>query len=134
MLVWQRRPWLIDHGSALYAHHAWAAVDTARTQRPFPLIRDHVLLLAADDVAAADRRLAPLLTPERLGAVLDDVPGELLMDELARGDFVSASEARDRYLRYLAERLAEPRAFVAETERAQEERRRAPLRRLEIRR
>jgi hypothetical protein len=26
LLVWDRRLWLIDHGSALYAHHAWSTV------------------------------------------------------------------------------------------------------------
>ena len=34
ILVWQRRPWLIDHGAALYAHHDWRAVDaSARAPR-----------------------------------------------------------------------------------------------------
>ena len=32
LLVWRRRPWLIDHGGALYAHHDWSAVDEARTR------------------------------------------------------------------------------------------------------
>src|SRR5690606_4177437 len=31
LLVHERRPWLIDHGAALYAHHDWAGVDDART-------------------------------------------------------------------------------------------------------
>lgn len=134
LLVWDRRPWLIDHGSALYAHHAWDAVDGARTRTPFPLIRDHVLLLAADDVAAADRRLAPRLTRERLEAVLEAVPASLLMDPLARGGFGDAAEARDRYVRYLVERIAEPRSFVAEAVRSQAERRETPRRALGVRR
>jgi hypothetical protein len=134
LLVWERRPWLIDHGSALYAHHAWASVDAARTRTPFPLIRDHVLLLAAGDLRAADARLAPRLTGERLAAVLAALPDELLMDSHARGLFTSADEARDRYLRYLEERLAAPREFVAEAVRAQEARYAVPFRRLEIRR
>ena len=44
LMVWDRRPWLIDHGAALYAQHDWAAVDEARTRTPFPLIERHVLL------------------------------------------------------------------------------------------
>jgi hypothetical protein len=24
LLIWNRKPWLIDHGAALYAHHNWA--------------------------------------------------------------------------------------------------------------
>jgi hypothetical protein len=38
VVVWDRRPWLIDHGGALYAHHHWAAVDEARTRTAFPRI------------------------------------------------------------------------------------------------
>src|SRR5687768_7528902 len=44
VLIWERRPWLIDHGAALYAHHDWQSVDDARTLTPFPRIREHVLL------------------------------------------------------------------------------------------
>jgi hypothetical protein len=134
LLVWDRRPWLIDHGSALYAHHAWAGVDAVRTRTPFPPIRDHVLLTAADDIAGADARLAGGLTRPRITEVLDDVPGSLLMDPLARAEFDSADEARARYSRYLQDRLAEPRTFVAEAERARDAKRAAPPRRLEIRR
>src|SRR5215212_154607 len=38
LLVWDRRPWLIDHGAALYAHHDWASVDDARTRSSFAMI------------------------------------------------------------------------------------------------
>lgn len=134
LMVWNRRPWLIDHGSALYAHHAWASVDRTRTRTPFPLIRDHVLLLAAGDLREADGRAAERLGEEALEAVLAAVPDELLMDPHARGEFVSAGEARDRYVGYLVERLAGPRAFVDEAVQAQEARRAVPFRRLEIRR
>jgi hypothetical protein len=53
LMVWQRRPWLIDHGAALYAHHDWASVDEARTRTAFPLVREHVLLRHAGDLHAA---------------------------------------------------------------------------------
>lgn len=134
LMIWNRRPWLIDHGSALYAHHAWASVDTARTRTPFPLIRDHVLLLAAGDLRAADERLAAMLDEATLTSVLDAVPDDLLMDPHARGPFGSAAEARDRYRTYLETRLGEPRAFVDEAVEAQDARRAVPFRRLEIRR
>jgi hypothetical protein len=43
MLVWHGKLWLIDHGAALYFHHAWA--DGAdRSGAPFPAIKDHILL------------------------------------------------------------------------------------------
>jgi hypothetical protein len=134
LLVWARRLWLIDHGSALYAHHAWDTVDDARTRAGFPLIRDHVMLDAADAIASTDRRLAPMLDSARLAAIVDAVPDALLMDPLARGGFASAREARDRYLHYLGSRLEAPRAFVAEAERQHTARRARPVARLGIRR
>jgi hypothetical protein len=109
-------------------------VDEARTRTPFPLIRDHILLGKADDLAAADARMSAVLTPQRLEAVLEAVPGALLMDPLARGPFASADEARARYVRYLSERLAAPRAFVEEAADARNRRRATPPRRLESRR
>jgi len=134
LLVHERKLWLIDHGSALYAHHAWETVDLARTRTPFPLIRDHVLLAGARDLAAADHRIAARLGPDRLAAILDAVPDELLMDPLARGAFGSSDEARARYVRYLVERVLGPRTFVAEAERRREERRARPAQRRPIRR
>src|SRR5687768_15879472 len=41
LMICQRRPWLIDHGASLYAHHGWDSVDAERTHTPFPLIKDH---------------------------------------------------------------------------------------------
>lgn len=134
LLVWQRRPWLIDHGSALYAHHAWESVDEERTRTPFPLIRDHVLLLAADDLGHADGRAADVLTGDCIATLLEQVPEALLLDPLARGAFRSAEEARSRYGRYLTERMRGPREFVAEAERARAIRRATLPRRLETRR
>lgn len=53
ILIWNRQPWLIDHGAALYAHHDWQSVNEARTRSPFPLIKDHVLLSLAGDIETA---------------------------------------------------------------------------------
>lgn len=122
LLIWERRPWLIDHGSALYAHHAWDRVDDARTRTPFPLIRDHVLLPRAGALPEADARMSARLPEPALLRVLSAVPDELLMHPLARGSFGSADEARQRYVDYLARRLEGPRAFAAEASRAREAR------------
>ena len=37
LLVWHGRPWLIDHGAALYIHHTWRDPD-AHARRPFERI------------------------------------------------------------------------------------------------
>jgi hypothetical protein len=113
LLIWERSPWLIDHGAALYAHHDWASVDESRTRTPFPLIRDHVLLTRADDVTTVDDQMAAMLTGDVIAAVLEQVPDALLSDAAYRADGDTPATARARYMTYLTTRLAGPRAFVA---------------------
>ena len=134
LLIWERRPWLIDHGAALYAHHDWASVDEARTRTPFPLTKQHVLLARAGDVMAADGDLAAALTPDVLAGVLAEVPDVLLTDRVSGSDFASADDARARYVSYLAGRLAGPRAWAAEAEAARQRLRSEPPRHLSARR
>jgi len=134
ILIWQRKPWLIDHGAAIYAHHSWSTADLERTPTPFSLIEDHVLLARADDIEAADRRLAPLLTAGALEEVLAAVPDSLLRDPLIASEFPSADAARDRYRRYLLDRLAPPRLFVSEAVQARERKLHQPLLRRHARR
>ena len=76
LLLWHGRLWLIDHGAALYLQHAWED-PPAEARRPFPAIRDHVLLPCAGDIAAADARLAPRLDARGRGrACSAEVPDE----------------------------------------------------------
>jgi hypothetical protein len=103
LLVWHGALWLIDHGAALYAFHG--ADPLARARAPFPAIRDHVLLDAAGELEATDERLAQAADP---GAAAALVP-----PEWADGA---------PYAEYLAARLEAPRGWVADAERAREER------------
>ena len=134
LLVWDRRPWLIDHGAALYAHHDWASVDAARTRTPFAPIAQHVLLAQSGDLEAADREMTATLDAARIDDVLARVPDALLTDSVGGREFASASEARARYREYLLQRLEAPRAFLAQALEAREQRRREPPRRLAARR
>jgi hypothetical protein len=114
LMVWDRRPWLIDHGAALYAHHQWSGVDDARTRTPFPMIRDHVLLARAEGIMEADAGFAARLGGDVVARLLADLPDELLAGPLSHDDFPTADAARERYARYLGERLRAPRAFAVE--------------------
>lgn len=134
LLIWDRQPWLIDHGAALYAHHDWGGTDEARTRTPFPRIRDHVLLACSGDIESADATLAAALTPDRIAGVLALVPDSLLLDPIAGAEYASAADARTRYQSYLETRLREPRAWVAEASAARERVRTEPPRRLAARR
>ena len=135
LLIWDRRPWLIDHGAALYAHHDWTSADEARTVTSFPLIRSHVLLAASGDLAAADLECAAKLGDDVIAAVLEAVPDDLLLvGEGERPELASAAEARARYRHYLGRRLRQPRSFAAEAIAAQGQVRREPPRHLSARR
>ena len=135
LMIWQGGPWLIDHGAALYAHHDWASVDDARTRSPFPLIRSHVLLPVAAELALVDADLADWLSGDVIASVVATVPDDLLMDsDAGSGDFPSADAARARYTRYLTERLAARSIWVAEATAAREQLRIEAPQRLEARR
>ena len=107
------RTWLIDHGSALYVHHAWNDPDE-HAARPFERIAEHVLLPWAASIADADARLAPRLTTEVTDAIIDAIPEDWLAD----GRFGGPAGERDAYRRYLAERLRARPTWVAEADRA----------------
>jgi hypothetical protein len=115
LLCWHKRLWLIDHGAALIFHHDWSG-PRERSRRPFPLIRDHVLLSLADRLAQADERLSRQITPEVVQRVVGLVPDAWLDGESA---FAGIEEHRAAYVDYLVSRLQSPRAFVEEALRAQ---------------
>jgi hypothetical protein len=114
MLVWHDRLWLIDHGAALYFHHASTDFDD-RARAPFAAIKDHVLLPFASALEVVDEALAAALTHEAIEAITATIPADWLGDEAARGD---AATQRAAYARYLARRLEAPRAFAEEAARA----------------
>jgi hypothetical protein len=134
LLIWNRKPWLIDHGAALYAHHDWPSVNEERTRSPFPLIKDHVLLSRADGVESADQEFSSALKKDRIVRAIAKVPDELLRDTAIAGDFPDAESARLRYVDYLVTRLESPRAFVTEAVEARRRGKRMKPRRMAARR
>ncbi len=113
LLVWHGRPWLIDHGAALYIHHTWR--DPAEhARRPFDRIRDHVLLPYASSIEAADARHAAMIDRALLNELVGALPDAWLPDDPVAGD---AAAQRQAYVRYLSRRLEAPRPFVEEADR-----------------
>jgi hypothetical protein len=78
LLWWHGRLWLIDHGAALYFHHA-AEPDLEHARRPFDTSA-HVLLPFASSLADANDRLGPRVTEELLEDVVATIPDEWLED------------------------------------------------------
>jgi hypothetical protein len=114
LLMWHRKLWLIDHGAALYFHHAWDDDYLAHSRTAFPAVKDHVLLPFATDLEAADRRMAQRVTQEVIAAVVALLPEQWLAGESA------GAPPRDAnvYARYLMGRLEARPAFVEEALRA----------------
>lgn len=117
ILVWDGRPWLIDHGASLYFHHRWEGWED-RIDSPFPQIKDHVLLHLAGDLRQADGRLRPRLTTPALERVMAAVPDEWLGDEEEL--FADVEEHGRAYVTYLRRRLDGPRRWLEEAVQAQE--------------
>lgn len=121
MMTWHRRLWLIDHGAALFFHHAPATAESimnrflAKSRSPFPQVKDHVLLPSADLLEEADDRMAALLTPEAIEEVVGHVPDLWLTGDPPTGE---AGSIRDAYVTYLLARLEPPRPFMEEAIRA----------------
>ena len=116
LVVGDGRTWLIDHGSALYVHHAWADPDE-HARRPFELIGEHVLLPHAGSIAEADARLAPRVDPALVDGILASIPDSWLSDQR----FDGPDDERAAYRRYLELRLGARPTWVAEAERARSE-------------
>ncbi|HIE5095344.1 HipA family kinase [uncultured Stenotrophomonas sp.] len=114
LMVWHRRLYLIDHGAAMYFHHDWANAGDA-CEKPFVLIRDHVLLSFASRIAEVDAGLAARLTDAEIERIVGLVPDSWLVNEPA---FDSPQAYRQGYIDYLKHRLNVRAVFVQEAIRA----------------
>lgn len=101
LLLWGRRPWLIDHGAALFRQHGPRGLAATATE-PHPNLADHVLLPEAGPIPDADRRLAARAAAA-VPAAIAAVPDAFQPDRAALAAFFER-------------RLQAPRAFVTEAE------------------
>src|ERR1700712_4762490 len=102
MLMWHKELWLIDHGAALYFHHSWHNWEES-AKRPFVQVKDHVLLPQASELEEVDTEFKTILTPERIGAIVNLVPDDWLTDESENG---TPAERRNVYTQFLLTRIA----------------------------
>lgn len=108
MLVWHKELWLIDHGASLYFHHSWQNWE-AQAEKPFALVKDHVLLPAASALEEAQAFCQPLVTTERIRNIVALVPDEWLVQD---APFATPAEHREAYIRFLTTRIAHSSTFV----------------------
>jgi hypothetical protein len=103
LLLWHGEAWVIDHGAALYFHHAWAGgvTDPARfAAQPWD-VGDHVFGSYVDRLPAVDAALD--LTDEDLRAAVADVP-DAWLESVPGGE--SPDDLRAAYVAFLSARLA----------------------------
>ena len=112
MLIWHRELWLIDHGAALYFHYSWQDWEQ-QAAKSFALIKNHVLLPQASELAAVDAEFRPLLTPERIASIVALIPDAWLTDDTA---FPTPQGYRDAYAHFLETRLAHSAVFAKEAQ------------------
>lgn len=114
LVRWHRDTWLIDHGAALWFHHAWPG------KGPRPQVfadqsfdrSGHVLVDAAarTDLADVHRELAP-----RAAAALADVVAlvpDVWLEPLPRFGLDTPEDVRGEYVRHLRARLDRPQAWL----------------------
>lgn len=114
IVLWHRKPWLIDHGAALYVHHSWTDPE-GRSRSPFAAIKEHILLPFAGPIPAADEIARSRLSAEIIREIVDLIPAEWLETP---PDADRPVGTRADYVAFLTRRLAAADAFVEEAERA----------------
>ncbi len=108
LLLWHGRLWLIDHGAAFFRQHGERPLAQTATDG-VPMLAEHVLLGVAGSIRDADGRLAERALAA-VGQAIALVPEMWLgADPAARRHDLAA---------FLTARLAAPRGFVEEAERA----------------
>jgi hypothetical protein len=115
MLIWHKELWLIDHGASLYFHHSWQNWEE-QAEKPFTLIKDHVLLAHASELELVDKQLKALLSGERIKEIVSLIPDEWLEDTV----FQNAEEHRNAYISFLERRINKSEIFVNEALNARE--------------
>jgi hypothetical protein len=111
LLVWHGKIWAIDHGAALYFHHAWPSGVTAPERfaaQPYDS-SDHVLAAYAGPAGQAHPRLSQLLDDATLTKALDQVPAAWLQPVPGAE---SPDAVRAAYVAFLSTRLDQPIAWL----------------------
>jgi len=108
MLSWNQELWLIDHGASFYFHNSWEGWK-AQAQRPFLLVKDHVLLSQASELEKADAECSKMLTNERIQTIVQSIPEEWLMPDPV---FRDAEAQRQAYASFLEQRIAHSGIFL----------------------
>lgn len=108
MLVWHNEIWLIDHGASLYFQHA---LINAKEQaiKPFPAVKDHVLLPYATKLHEVNEKYKALITKKNIEAIVELIP-EVWLEEI----FEDVDDKRNVYKDFLLTRFFNSDKFIQE--------------------
>ncbi|MFN8357184.1 MAG: HipA family kinase [Spirosomataceae bacterium] len=116
MLIWHKELWLIDHGASLYFHHSSNQWNDYAVQ-PFSLIKNHVLLPFADQLADVDAANKSILTDSLILAIVDLLPNDWLE---ASWPYDAPEHYRQAYAHFLTTRIANSTIFLTEAQHARQ--------------
>jgi hypothetical protein len=103
LLLWHGEPWVIDHGAALYFHHAWSTgvTDPARWATQAWDVGDHVFGAQLGRLPEVDAAIG--LSTDDLAACVAEVP-EAWLEPVPGAE--SPEQLRAAYVAFLSARLA----------------------------
>jgi hypothetical protein len=109
LLLWHGDVWVIDHGAALYFHHAWPGglTDPSRFAAQAWDVGDHVFGACVDLLPAVDAAID--LTPDDLAACVADVP-EVWLEPVPGAE--SVDDLRAAYVGFLLARVGDERPWL----------------------
>lgn len=116
MLMWHKDLWLIDHGASLYFHHSMQNWEE-QALKPFYLIKDHVLLSKATNLAEVNDDFKRKLDVSVINNIVNLIPDKWLnLDETME----SANQHRNIYKEFLLRRIRSSEIFTNEAENARQ--------------
>jgi hypothetical protein len=109
MLMWHKELWLIDHGASLYFHHSWN--EWQNGVKPFPKIKDHVMLPLASKISEADEAFRNVLSAHVIREIVSSIPAAWLDNG---SPFENELDHRNAYMEFLLSRISQSEFFVKE--------------------
>ncbi len=112
LLIWKKELWLIDHGASFYFHHSWDNWKTSALT-PFALIKDHVLLPKATQLASVHETFTSKLNNDIFREIVNQIPEDWLQwDDKS----ITPEEIREIYFQFLSIRLANAEIFLKQAQ------------------
>ncbi|MBC8756268.1 aminotransferase class I and II [Kordia sp. YSTF-M3] len=112
LLHWNKELWVIDNGASFYFHHNWTTWENHLT-KTFPLVKNHVLLAKATQLADVAKDFLSILTKDKIEEIVNTIPEDWLQHE---SDALTPDEMRAAYIKYLLAKLAMIDSLVKEAE------------------